>query len=78
LWSALEWLARYPYETDEASPHPPLVGDAIAVVASDSPGIEDAIETIKQRGGSARAWVVGDAELDVDVPTQRTGLNWPL
>jgi uncharacterized protein (DUF58 family) len=78
VWSALEWLARYPYETDEASPHPPLVGDAIAVVASHSPGIEDEIETIKQRGGSARAWVVGDAVLDVDVPTQRTGSNWPL
>jgi uncharacterized protein (DUF58 family) len=78
FWSALEWLARYPYAMDQASPHPPLVGDAIAVVAGQSPAVDDAIDSIKHRGGSARAWVVGDAELGVDVPTQRAGLKWPL
>ena len=78
LWALLEWLARYPYPADDARPLPPAVGDAIAVAATPSVDIDDALEAVRQRGGSIRAWVVGDAELGVDAPTRRAGLEWPL
>ena len=29
-------------------------------------------------GDSVRAWVVGDADLDVDAPVQHVGTDWPL
>ena len=38
----------------------------------------DALETVRRRGGTIRAWVVGDADLDVDAPVQHTGTRWPL
>jgi hypothetical protein len=57
---------------------PPPTSDAIGVTASANPDIDNALETIKQRGGPARAWVVGDAEIGADVPVQRAGLKWPL
>jgi hypothetical protein len=78
LWAILEWLARYPYAADPASPQPPPVGDAIAVAATANPDIDDALEAVRQRGGSVRAWAVGDAELGADVPSRRAGLEWPL
>ena len=63
----------------------PRVGDAIAVIATANPEIDDALETIRRGGGAVRAWVVGDAEVDFakapfssDVNTQRAGLGWPL
>jgi uncharacterized protein (DUF58 family) len=95
LWALLEWLARYPGlpatrggpaaesgrggDADRA----PRVGDAIAVIATANGEIDDSLETIRQRGGAVRAWVVGDAELakapfKSDVSTQRAGLEWPL
>ena len=89
LWALLEWLARYPglpalrggpaaAGGRDGGTQPPLVGDAIAVVATPSPDIDDALASIRQRGGSVRAWVVGTLELDMDVPVQRAGLEWPL
>jgi uncharacterized protein (DUF58 family) len=78
LWSLLEWLARYPYKADALLPQPQPVTDAIAVLATANPDIDDAFEAVRQRGGSVRAWVVGEAEVDLDVPLQRAGLTWPL
>ncbi len=78
LWSLLEWLARYPYKADELHPQPQRVTDAIAVVSTANPDIEDAFESVRQRGGSVRAWVVGEAEVDLEVPFQRAGIAWPL
>ena len=82
LWALLEWLARYPSPgTGEGwrrgSDLKP-VGDAVAIFASSSPAIAEALETVRLRGGSVRAWVVGDAEVDVDGPTTRVGTSWPL
>jgi len=78
LWALLEWLARYPDQSGDLGTPPPPTSDAIAVTASRNADMDDALETIKQRGGLARAWVVGDAEIAADVPVQRTGLKWPL
>jgi uncharacterized protein (DUF58 family) len=76
IWGLLEWLARYPANGGEWGPPP--VGDAIAVVATTNAEIDDAVEGIRQRGGSGRAWVVGKNEVDFDMPVQRAGLTWPL
>jgi uncharacterized protein (DUF58 family) len=78
LWALLEWLARYPNRSDGVAALAPRVGDAIAVVAAANAEIDDALETIRQRGGMVRAWAVGDAQMVSDVPTQRAGLDWPL
>ena len=78
LWALLEWLARYPYHPDVVRPLPPRVGDAIAVMSTPSIDIDDALQGIRQRGGSVRAWVVGETELDSDMPTHHAGLEWPL
>jgi Protein of unknown function DUF58 len=82
IWPVLEWLARYPLpgggEVGGDSGLPMTLSDAIAVTASDSPQLADALETVKRRGGSVRAWIVGEADLDVEVPLQRVGLQWPL
>ncbi|HVD46470.1 MAG TPA: DUF58 domain-containing protein [Candidatus Limnocylindria bacterium] len=56
----------------------PLVSDVVGVAAGSSPRLIDALETVKQRGGRVRAWVVGDAEVDLEVPLQRVGMAWPL
>jgi uncharacterized protein (DUF58 family) len=78
LWSLLEWLARYPHKADALLPQPQRVTDAIAVVSTANADIEDAFEAVRQRGGSVRAWVVGEADVDLDMPLQRAGLTWPL
>jgi uncharacterized protein (DUF58 family) len=56
----------------------PLAGDAIAVLATANAEIDDALEAIRQRGGTVRAWVVGDAEVGSHIGVQRAGLEWPL
>jgi uncharacterized protein (DUF58 family) len=56
----------------------PSVSDAVGVTAGESAQLVEALETIHQRGGRIRAWVVGEAELDLDVPLQRVGTEWPL
>lgn len=88
LWSLLDWLARYPGlptlggRPDAAGLRgggkPPPVGDAIAVTAGGNGEISDALENIRLRGGSVRAWVVGEGAFSPDVPTQRVGLVWPV
>lgn len=78
LWALLEWLARYPKKADGLVALAPRVGDGIAIIATANPEIDEALETISQRGGAVRAWVVGDADVDSGVSTQRAGLEWPL
>lgn len=78
IWALLEWLARYPAPVEGLELPPPRVSDAVAVVARYNAQVIDALEGIKQRGGGIRAWVVGEAELDVDAPVQHVGLAWPL
>jgi len=47
-------------------------------MATASPEIDDALATIRHRGGTVRAWVVGDAEVGSEINVQRAGLEWPL
>jgi uncharacterized protein (DUF58 family) len=77
FFALLEWLARYPQRSGEAVP-PPLAGDAIAITTKSDGRLLDALETIRSHGGSARAWMVGDAVLEMDIPVDRAGLGWPL
>jgi hypothetical protein len=49
----------------------------VAVTAGD-PDVLGAMEDAKARGVRVRAWVVGDAELDIDGDIQRAGTAWPL
>lgn len=76
IWALLEWLARYP-GTGGSEP-PPAVSEAVAVTGRADPDLVEALETVRRRGGTIRAWVVGDADLDVDAPVQHTGTRWPL
>ena len=78
LWALLEWLARYPEpRTGNAGDIPPVT-DAVGVTAGSDPKLIEALETVQQRGGRVRAWVVGEAELDVEAPIQRVGTAWPV
>jgi hypothetical protein len=56
----------------------PFVTDAVGVTATGGVALIEALETVQQRGGRIRAWVVGDAELDIEAPIQRAGTAWPL
>jgi uncharacterized protein (DUF58 family) len=77
LLALLEWLARYPRAGFEAG-LPPRVGDAIAVTTKSDPRLLEAVDAVRWHGGSVRAWVVGDAALDLDITVERAGLGWPL
>jgi uncharacterized protein (DUF58 family) len=76
LWALLEWLARYPRAA--TSSDVPSVSDAVGVMAGSDAALIEALETVKQRGGRIRAWVVGDAEPDLEAPLQRVGTRWPI
>jgi uncharacterized protein (DUF58 family) len=77
LWALLEWLARYP-RAGASEDAPTQVSDAVGVTAGDAAAITDALETVRRRGGRIRAWVVGDAQVDLDAPVRRVGTDWPL
>jgi hypothetical protein len=76
LWPLLEWLARYPALPSEDS-RPPLGAEAVAITAG-STDVLEAVEAVRRRGGEARAWVVGEADIDAGVPARAAGLEWPL
>jgi uncharacterized protein DUF58 len=78
IWALLEWLGRYPGPAGGGDDLPLQLSDAVAVTASDSPALAEALDTVKRHGGSVRAWVVGAAELDLEIPVQKAGLQWPL
>jgi uncharacterized protein (DUF58 family) len=77
LWALLEWLARYPSPAggEEAAPS---VTDAVGVTGSADAALIEALETVQQHGGRIRAWVVGEADLEIEAPIQRVGTSWPL
>jgi uncharacterized protein (DUF58 family) len=77
LWALLEWLARYPATSGAFAGASPASGEVVAVTAGD-PHVLAAMEDAKARGVRVRAWVVGDAELDIDADIQRVGTAWPL
>ncbi len=77
LWAVLEWLARYPHLSADAT-DPPSVTEAVAVTGGANAAIVEALEMVRRRGGSVRAWVIGDADLEVDAPVQHVGTDWPL
>lgn len=79
LWAALEWLARYPQVAPSGEDvDPPRVTEAVAVTGGAQKDVVDALEMVRRRGGLVRAWVVGDADLDLDGPVQHVGMEWPL
>ena len=77
LWALLEWLARYPAPTTAFDATFPASVEVVAVTAGD-PRVVDAMEDAKARGRRVRAWVIGDAKLDIDADVQRVGTKWPL
>jgi uncharacterized protein (DUF58 family) len=77
FWALLEWLGRYPLPTSEPADLPSVI-DAVGVTAGSSEGVVEALETVRQRGGRVRAWLVGDADLDLEAPIQRAGTAWPV
>jgi uncharacterized protein (DUF58 family) len=77
FWALLEWLARYP-TAGTSEPAPTQVTDAVGVCAGDTSAIIEALETVRHRGGRIRAWVVGEAQVDLDAPVRRVGTDWPL
>jgi uncharacterized protein (DUF58 family) len=56
----------------------PSVTDAVGVTAGTDAGLIEALDAVQQRGGRIRAWVVGDAELEIEAPIRRVGTVWPL
>ena len=68
LWTVLEWLARYPLSSSGPADHLPMNGEELVVVTAGSEFPERA----------DRVWVVGEAEIDTDVPFERVGTRWPL
>jgi uncharacterized protein (DUF58 family) len=79
LWAMLEWLARYPLAAAASEDvDPPMVSEAVAVTGGARPEIAEALEMVHRRGGAVRAWVVGDADVDLGGPVQHVGTAWPL
>lgn len=76
LWALLDWLARYPGEPDDDPA--PLASEAVVITATPDPRLSDAVDAARRRGARARAWIVGGADLDIDLEVQRAGLEWPL
>ena len=76
LWNALEWLARYPGVVGDDPA--PAGNEAVIVTGAADEGLIEALETARRRGSRVRAWVVGDADLDVDAPVEHVGTEWPL
>lgn len=76
LWALLEWLARYPSGRTSGVDFP-ATSEVVGVTAGD-PSLVEALEGAKARGGRVRAWIVGDAELEIEVRIQRVGTTWPL
>ena len=63
---------------DSGEDFPPSVTDAVGVTGGADAALVEALETVRQRGGRVRAWVVGEAQLEIDAPVRRVGTAWPL
>jgi uncharacterized protein (DUF58 family) len=79
FWAALDWLGRYPQRAETGQDvDPPIVSGAVAVTGRGPKDVIEALEMVRRRGGMVRAWVVGDADLDLDGPVQHVSTDWPL
>jgi uncharacterized protein (DUF58 family) len=88
FWAALEWLARYPTPASTGEDvEAPTVSEAVAVTGAGQRAMIEALEMVRRRGGSVRAWVVAPdarrepqrfADLDLDAPVRNVGTDWPL
>jgi len=88
FWAALEWLARYPQKAaNREDVDPPRVSEAVAISGTAQKEVVEALEMVRRRGGSVRAWVVAPgarrapilfADFDLDGPVQHVGTDWPL
>lgn len=78
LWAVLEWLARYPAVPSGLAGNLPASGEEVVAVTAGDEQVLDALESVIGRGGRIRAWIVGDAELDIDGDVHRVGTTWPL
>jgi len=76
LWALLDWLARYPGPAGDDPA--PVTSDVVMVTGSPDASLVEEAESSRTRGARARAWLIGDAELDVDLPVERAGVEWPL
>ena len=79
FWAALEWLARYPAPAARGEDSDaPRVSAAVAVTGGAHQEVVEALEMVQRRGGIVRAWVIGDADIDLAGPVQHAGTSWPL
>lgn len=67
LWGLLEWLARYPNGPSGPSDNLFARGQEVVLVTSRQIDVP-----------ATRAWVVGEAQIDLDIPLERVGTQWPL
>jgi uncharacterized protein (DUF58 family) len=76
LWSQLEWLARYPQAPSSGlAAAAPQRADEVVVVTA---GVDRELLETAERSRNRRGWVVGNAEVDADIPFERVGTGWPL
>ncbi len=74
LWALVEWLARYPHRPSVPLAGPsPLRGEEVVAISAGDQTVLDIAGTFK-----GRAWVVGGADVEAEVPVQRVGVAWPL
>ena len=79
LWGLLEWLARYPAAPSAAFGDTlPLRAEEVVVLTAGDRAVLEEADIAAGRGARVRAWVIGDAQIEVDVPAERVGLQWPL
>jgi len=75
LWTLLEWLARYPASPSGHSGHLPMNGEETVLITASA---DAELLATAERFRSRRAWVIGDAQLDLDAAVRRVGTTWPL
>ena len=74
LWSQLDWLARYPCPSDLAGPLPIKGEELVVILADANQEVLEAAEMARH----PRGWIVGNADINSNVPLERVGTEWPL
>jgi hypothetical protein len=71
-----EGLARYPDVPSGgfAATSPASGEEVVLITASDDPELME----VAERARRGRVWVVGEAEIDTELPLERVGTQWPL